>query len=207
MEEEVRKVQDDMIAAYLHKDIATLDRIYSDDYTFTRDDGTLMTKRRTLDGFRQGGGREVLSYKVLDEKVHVNGDLAVITYRCGVSEIFDGKKDSGDFTLTRILVRRENRWQMVGGQETRISNVQTNTEGHLVGTWRLVSAGTFRKDGAFEPYPEYGPNARGYLMYDGTGHMCVSLANPNHPRWANAEKPTDAEKLRSYDAFFAYCGT
>jgi hypothetical protein len=44
-------------------------------------------------------------------------------------------------------------------------------------------------------------------MYDPTGHMCVSLSNPDHPRWANPEKPTDAEKLRSYDAFFAYCGT
>ena len=77
----------------------------------------------------------------------------------------------------------------------------------LIGTWRLVSAGTFRRDGVFEPYPEYGPHPVGYLMYDPTGHMCVSLANPNHPHWANPEKPTDAEKRRSYDAFFAYCGT
>ncbi len=77
----------------------------------------------------------------------------------------------------------------------------------LVGTWHLVSAGTFRKDGALEPYPEYGPNAIGYLMYDGTGHMCVSLANPVHPRWANREKPTAEEKVRSYDGTFAYCGT
>src|ERR1700730_3883823 len=78
---------------------------------------------------------------------------------------------------------------------------------HRMGTWRLVSAGTFRSDGKFEPYPEYGPNPIGYLMYDPAGHMCVSLANPNHPPWVNPKKPTDAEKLRSYDAFFAYCGT
>jgi len=44
-------------------------------------------------------------------------------------------------------------------------------------------------------------------MYDTTGHMCVSLANPNHPRWANPDKPTEAERLRSFDAMFAYCGT
>lgn len=77
----------------------------------------------------------------------------------------------------------------------------------LLGTWRLVSAGTFRRDGALEPYPEYGPYPVGYLMYDPTGHMCVSLANPNHPHWVNPEKPTDKEKISSYDAFFAYCGT
>jgi len=76
----------------------------------------------------------------------------------------------------------------------------------LIGTWKLVSAGTFRADGTFEPFSEYGPNPKGYLMYDTTGHMCVSLSNANHPRWANPDKPTDAERLRSFDAFFAYCG-
>ncbi len=45
----------------------------------------------------------------------------------------------------------------------------------LIGTWRLVSAGTLRSDSTFEPFPE--------------------------------GKAPDAEKLRSYDAFFAYCGT
>jgi hypothetical protein len=77
----------------------------------------------------------------------------------------------------------------------------------LVGTYRLISAGTFRSDGAFEPYPEYGQHPVGYLMYDATGHMCVSLSTPDHPHWVNPEKPTDAEKIHSYNAFFAYCGT
>jgi hypothetical protein len=93
------------------------------------------------------------------------------------------------------------------GQETKVGGSQQGTTQRLLGTWRLVSAGTFRSDGAFEPYPEFGPHPIGYLMYDKTGHMCVSLANPSHPRWANEEKPTDAERLRSYEAFFAYCGT
>jgi hypothetical protein len=77
----------------------------------------------------------------------------------------------------------------------------------VIGTWKLISAGDIRENGILVPYPEFGPNPIGYLMYDQTGHMCVSFSNPNHPRWANPEKPTDAEKLRSYDAFYAYCGT
>jgi hypothetical protein len=79
--------------------------------------------------------------------------------------------------------------------------------GRLLGTWRLISIGSFRPDGTFEPEPELGPHPIGYLMYDSTGHMCVSLANPNHPRWANPEKPTEAERLHSFDVMFAYCGT
>jgi hypothetical protein len=93
------------------------------------------------------------------------------------------------------------------GANIGAADAERGTRERLIGSWRLVSAGTFRSDGKFEPYPEYGPNPIGYLMYDTTGHMCVSLANPNHPHWANPEKPTDAEKLRSYDVFFAYCGS
>lgn len=77
----------------------------------------------------------------------------------------------------------------------------------IIGTWRLISAGNVDQDGRFEPFAEYGPHPIGYLMYDGTGHMCVSLANPNHPHWGNEEKPTDAEKIESFRVMFAYCGT
>jgi hypothetical protein len=77
----------------------------------------------------------------------------------------------------------------------------------LIGTWSLVSAGTFRADGSFEPYGEYGPHPKGYLIYDTTGHMCVSLSNSNPTHWQNPEKPTEAERLRTFDEFFAYCGT
>ena len=91
------------------------------------------------------------------------------------------------------------------------SSSQTKSAGslanQLLGTWRLISIGSVRPDGTFEPVPELGPHAIGYLMYDTTGHMCVSLANPNHPRWANPEKPTEAERLHSFDVMFAYCGS
>ena len=96
---------------------------------------------------------------------------------------------------------------LVGPASKTSERTESPARERLVGTWHVVSAGTFRKDGAFEPFPEYGPNAIGYLMYDNTSHMCVSLANPVHRRWANPEKPTADEKVRSYDGTFAYCGT
>jgi Lipocalin-like domain len=76
----------------------------------------------------------------------------------------------------------------------------------LIGTWRLVSGGTLKADGSLEPYPEYGPHPIGYLMYDNTDHMCVTLANPP-PHWADPTKPTDAERALTHKAMNAYCGT
>jgi len=77
----------------------------------------------------------------------------------------------------------------------------------LMGTWRLVSAVILRPDGSFEPFPEYGLHPIGYLMYDPTGHMCVTLANPNPPGWADPAKPTDAERALTHKGMGAYCGT
>lgn len=77
----------------------------------------------------------------------------------------------------------------------------------LIGTWRVVTAGDILADGTFRPFVEYGPHPLGYLMYDNTNHMCVSFSNPNHPQWANAEKPTVQERATSYDAVYVYCGT
>jgi hypothetical protein len=60
----------------------------------------------------------------------------------------------------------------------------------LIGTWKLVSAGTFRSDGKFEPYPEYGPNPIGYLM--------IRPADSRTCRRA----PTEHASCSGLDAFF-----
>ena len=77
----------------------------------------------------------------------------------------------------------------------------------FIGTWRLVS--TERRDFSDkrQPFAELGPNARGYLMYDTTGHMCASLMRPDRPKWDNLIKPTDQERISAIDGFIAYCGT
>jgi Lipocalin-like domain/Domain of unknown function (DUF4440) len=205
--EQVLGVQDALIAAYIHHDIASLDRILADEYTFTEDVGIVLNKKQIMESFKAGGDRQITSYKRQDDKVRVYGDFAVLTYRYQSIEKFNGRDDSGDFRLTRIFLKRDGRWQIVCGHESRVAGSELNARNRLIGTWRVVSGGTFLRDGSFEPFPEYGAHPIGYLIYDPSGRMCVSLSNPDHPHWANSEKPTDAERLRSYDAFFAYCGS
>ena len=96
---------------------------------------------------------------------------------------------------------------MVGGQETRVSGAEASVRDRLIGTWRLVSAEALRPDGLAQAFPEFGPKPIGYLMYDKTRHMCVTLANPNPPRWANPAKPTDSERVLTHKSMEAYCGT
>lgn len=120
-EAEVRRAQDDLIEAYLRRDVSALDRLLADEYAFVNDDaGGVADKRQILASFGSGGDRKVTSYRRQDDRVRVYGDVAVLTYRYRSTETYQGKDSSGDYRVTRILVKRDGRWQMVAGQETRL---------------------------------------------------------------------------------------
>ena len=121
-EQELLKVQDALIQAYIHRDVAALDRILADEYTFINDDAEgVVNKKQIVDSFRSGGDREITSYIRQDDHVRWYGDVAVLTYRYHSSETYKGQESGGDFRVTRIFVKRNGRWQMVGGQETRVN--------------------------------------------------------------------------------------
>jgi hypothetical protein len=75
----------------------------------------------------------------------------------------------------------------------------------FLGTWRLVVDENISKDGKVT-YPDFGAHAVGYLMYASDGHMCAGLMNPDRPQWKEPRAPTEKEKIRLFDSFYAYCG-
>ncbi len=76
----------------------------------------------------------------------------------------------------------------------------------FVGTWKLVSSTMKTADGTVKPYG-FGPHAKGMLMYDADGHVCVQVVNPDRPAWADPDHPTPAEIKTAFDGFGGYCGT
>jgi hypothetical protein len=76
----------------------------------------------------------------------------------------------------------------------------------IVGTWRLVSTEEALKDGTTRPFPAFGPNANGFLLYQRDGYMCAMLANPDRAKWADLAHPTAEEKAAAAEGTFSYCG-
>jgi hypothetical protein len=76
----------------------------------------------------------------------------------------------------------------------------------LIGTWQLVSSENLMTDGTKRPYPELGPNGKGYLMYAADGHMCAELMNPDRPKWEKNSEPTPGEEASAFEGIIAYCG-
>ena len=69
----------------------------------------------------------------------------------------------------------------------------------IVGTWKLVFAEQTLKKGGTRPFPQFGGNAKGFLMYQADGYMSAFLETPNRP-------VTQDEKLSTAGGAFAYCG-
>lgn len=83
---------------------------------------------------------------------------------------------------------------------------ESETRDRFVGTWKLVSAEQTMKDGTTRPYPRYGAQSKGFLMYQRDGYMCADLVNPSRSKWIDPVHPTAEEKLAVGDSTFAYCG-
>lgn len=88
------------------------------------------------------------------------------------------------------------------GDQDSVSDVREQ----IVGTWELVSAEEHMTHGSKRPFPIMGASGKGYLMYSADGYMFAAGMNPERPAWKDGNKPTDTEKLRAIEGFFAYCG-
>ena len=85
---------------------------------------------------------------------------------------------------------------------------QSESEVHdrLVGTWKLVSTEQTLKDGRTRPFRQFGPQGKGFLMYQADGYMCANLVNPERAEWANSAQASKEEALAAGEGTFAYCG-
>lgn len=118
-EDEIKKLEEMRNQAVLHGDVAVLDRMTSDDYTFITLRGEMRTKQEILKGFASGSFHYE-SRQLFDLKVRVYGNTAVVTGRSVQKGIENGKDYSGDYWFTRVYVQQNYHWLTVALQTTPI---------------------------------------------------------------------------------------
>ena len=119
VERDIKSLEEARNQAVLHSDVATLDRMTSDDYTFITLRGELRTKSDILKGFASGSFHYD-SRQVSDLKVRVYGDTAIVTGRSVQKGMENGKDYSGDYRFTRVYVKENGHWLTVALQTTLI---------------------------------------------------------------------------------------
>jgi ketosteroid isomerase-like protein len=119
VEDEIKNLEEGRNQAVLHGDVAALDRMTSDDYTFVTLRGEMRSKSDVLKGFASGSFHYE-SRQISDLKVRVYGNTAVVTGRAVQKGMENGKDYSGDYWFTRVYVKQKDRWLTVALQTTPI---------------------------------------------------------------------------------------
>lgn len=108
---EVLKVEQENTEAVARGDIATLDRIYSDELAFSAR-GELLTKAQVLENIKSGTfDNKIPIHK--DIKAHVFGDTVVLTGYSTSTVHYKGKETHGPRWFTNVYVKQGGQWRLV----------------------------------------------------------------------------------------------
>jgi ketosteroid isomerase-like protein len=106
--------------ALTKRDLAALDKIWAEGYTFTNGRGEFLTKKDRMENIKSGA-TQFDSIRREDEELRVFGNTAVFTGRAVLKAIYGGKESSGPYRFIHIWVKEQGRWQLVANQITPIA--------------------------------------------------------------------------------------
>src|SRR5262245_13375198 len=118
--EALLKLTDEITAAKIKRDVSALDRILADEYLFTNPAGLFVNKTEYLEGARA----DTATYESVanhDQVVRIYGDAAVVAGSTTVKGRYEGQEIGGRFRFTHMFVKRDDKWQCIATQLTRIA--------------------------------------------------------------------------------------
>jgi ketosteroid isomerase-like protein len=121
VEQAIRKLDEQRIAALLQPDFPALERIMADDFTYTHSTGQVQTKAELLADFKSGK-RVFKSLKEDDIQVRVYGNVAIVTGRCTLVGVNAGKDFELPMRFIEVYSNNNGHWQWVTWQSTRLAS-------------------------------------------------------------------------------------
>jgi ketosteroid isomerase-like protein len=115
----VLQLEHDWVEAYLHHDVAALETILSDDWTYSPSDGTFKTRAQAIEEFRVAPVKYD-SITPQNIQVRIYGNTAIVTGDEVIKGIDAGKPFTQHIRFTDVLVHRNGRWQAVVSHESAI---------------------------------------------------------------------------------------
>ena len=119
VEDQIKKMEKDRAAAVVKGDVATLEKLTSDDYILINANGELSDKTTTMNNIKTGVIK-LTANEVSDLKVRVYGNTAVVTGKSTAKGTIGGRELKGPVMFTRVYVKKDGKWQSVAFQQTPI---------------------------------------------------------------------------------------
>ncbi len=109
-------------AAFYRKDVAFISNVLADEFVATYDDGRQGDKATELalvEAFNQS-----VESAIQDQfMIRVYRDTAVVWFRLNLVGLRDGERAEVTFRFTDVFVWRDDRWQCVSSQSTKVNPV------------------------------------------------------------------------------------
>lgn len=119
-ETELKALEQQWLDAYVKADTALLKTVEADEWWFVESDGTIMTKAQDI---KDVGDKTFVckSATMSDVNVRMLGDdFACVTGMAKMTGSFKGKEFTGDFRAIDIFEKKNDKWQAITSQVTRV---------------------------------------------------------------------------------------
>jgi hypothetical protein len=117
---EIIELERQRCAAYINRDLATLNRLLPEYFTFTRPGGLVLTKPQLLTAIEQGE----LLFKSIDrqyDSVSIYRNTAAATARDTVRGSYQGQDFSGQYHWRATYVQRGKGWEVAVTHSSRLT--------------------------------------------------------------------------------------
>jgi len=123
IQKELEAAENKMFDAMLKHDMAFWKNNVSDDYLTINADGVMQTKKEAMADHAKAKMFEGLSYKILDRKMRLYGNIAIIN---GRSQYIMGDKLMAEVFHTQIWKKEKGKWMFNGWQGTLTKEAAAN---------------------------------------------------------------------------------
>jgi len=121
IKEKLIRMEHDWGKAVIEKDFRALDRILADDWAAVGLRGKALTKADFIADLKSGAtATQSVEYGAIN--VRVFGDTAVVTGSNTERATYKGHDSTGRYIWTDVFVKRNNQWQLVASQYTKMPN-------------------------------------------------------------------------------------
>ena len=117
---EIRELETQRFRAMERVDVATLNRILSDDLIYTHANGLQQTKAELI-GVLGSGDMKYESITPDDIRVRIYNGTAVVTGRASIKIKAHGEEQTFKLCYLDVYVKQDSRWQMVAWQSSRVA--------------------------------------------------------------------------------------
>jgi ketosteroid isomerase-like protein len=119
-EQEVRQMIEKYRTAILQRDVATLEKIWADDYEFVNAAGDVLSKTERLSNIKSGATTLDSINEEENATVRVYQNSAVATSRVTLKGQYSGQPISGQYRSTLVWMKGPAGWQLVSNQLTAL---------------------------------------------------------------------------------------